>query len=83
MYCLQQLQLSFFFKIGTLRYDRLFDYAEKLQDPTAKAIVAAHKLNLDNEIQTKLEKRNKKRLDEGHLTYPYLLPKWIPNGVQE
>nr|BAK20442.1 lipoxygenase [Actineria villosa] len=72
-----------FFKIGTFRYDKIFDYADKLQDSKAKEIVSAHKLKLDKDVQQELEKRNKERLDEGHLTYPYLLPKWITNGVQE
>jgi len=74
--------MSFFFKIGLFRYDRLFDYAEKLQNEQAKEVVIKHRNIFNGEVQQLLEKRNKKRFKDGHLTYPYLLPKWITNGVQ-
>ncbi|KAK3741230.1 hypothetical protein QZH41_017138 [Actinostola sp. cb2023] len=73
----------FFFKIGTFRYDRIFDYADKLQDARAKAIITRYKRKMDGPIEAMLEERNRKRLRQGHLTYPYLQPKWLPNGVQE
>ena len=78
-----QRQVSFLFKIGTFRYDRILDYADKLQDKKAKALITKYKSKLDGEIEEILEKRNKERLKQGHLTYPYLQPKWLPNGVQE
>ena len=33
-------------------------------------------------VQPKLQERNEKRKDKDDLTYPYFIPRWIPNGVQ-
>lgn len=68
--------------LSTLRYDSLFDYSSELEDPLARKIVYKHHCRLAREIQPRIEQRNKCRLQRGHLTYPYLIPRWITNGVQ-
>ena len=68
--------------LGTFRYDSLFDYSDKLDDSEAGDVVFEHFLRLHRDVNPLLVARNEKRLEKGHLTYPYFLPRWLPNGVQ-
>jgi hypothetical protein len=77
-----QSQVSFSKTLGSYRYDRLFDYGKNLDDMKGKAVVVRYFDRLNQVVEPLLAKRNKLRLTCGHLTFPYLLPKWVPNGVQ-
>lgn len=76
------IQASLSLILGTFRYDSLFDYSDKLDDNQAGEVVFDHFLRLHHEVNPVLLARNEKRLAKGHLTYPYFLPRWLPNGVQ-
>ena len=71
-----------FVNLGVLRLDRLFDYGPYLTDTRGREVLYKHHHKLLNDVEPLLDKRNKKRFDGGHLTYPYFLPRWLPNGVQ-
>ena len=68
--------------LATLRFDKLFDYSAELEDGEAGKVIKSTFERLSREIEHKLEKRNRRRLENGQLTFPYLLPSWLPNGVQ-
>ena len=68
--------------LTALRFDSLFDYGNSLEDSKAANIVNNHYSYLMRVVQPKLQERNKKRKDKDDLTYPYFIPRWIPNGVQ-
>lgn len=75
-------QVSFALALSSFRYDRLLDYGFLLDDKTATQIVYRHHCSLMSGVQETLEQRNEARKQAGKLTYPYLLPKWLPNGIQ-
>ena len=77
-----QLQSSFVNGLASFRYDSLFDYYKELKDEAARKIVNKHFNRLREDVQPDLERENKKRLDNGDLTYPYYLPTWMTNGIQ-
>ena len=77
-----QLQASFVNSLAVFRYDTLFDYGKDLQDDKAEEVVNRYHNKLMKDVQADLEAENEKRLNNGDLTYPYLLPKWLPNGIQ-
>ena len=68
--------------LGTFRFDRLLDYGDELDEKKAGKVIKSHFRRLNGKIEKKLKKRNKRRLEKGQLTLPYLLPSWLPNGVQ-
>lgn len=68
--------------LATLRFDTLYDYGNELQDSKAQEVVKRYYTYLMNVVQPGLETENEKRLSNGDLTYPYFLPKWLPNGIQ-
>ncbi|XP_031574298.1 uncharacterized protein LOC116308077 [Actinia tenebrosa] len=76
------LQMSNVMTLSTFRYDRLFDYGEHLDDPKARQVLYRYFSVLTEQVEPLLDERNKERLRDGHLTYPYLLPRWMPNGIQ-
>eukprot|EP00795_Rhopilema_esculentum_P006097 gene6097-11484_t len=67
--------------LGTMRYDRLFDYSESVDDAQTKLLLIRYYDQMTKEVQPMLEARNKKRYAEGQLTYPYMEPKWLPNSI--
>ena len=77
-----QIEASFSNSLASLRFDSLFDYGNNLEDSKAANIVNNHYSYLMRVVQPKLQERNKKRKDNDDLTYPYFIPRWIPNGVQ-
>lgn len=79
---LTQEQLSLVSELSSFRMDRLFDYGSKLETSEGKKIVDFYKLKLETAIEPVLAKRNKDRLEEGHLTYSYMQPSWLTNGIQ-
>lgn len=68
--------------LASFRFDSLFDYGNELQDIEAVNIVNRHYQDLMRIVQPQLQETNRKRKDNGDLTYPYMIPRWIPNGVQ-
>ena len=68
--------------LAALRFDSLFDYGNSLEDSKAANIINNHYSYLMRVVQPKLQERNEKRKDKDDLTYPYFIPRWIPNGVQ-
>ncbi|KAL9951788.1 hypothetical protein ACROYT_G044515 [Oculina patagonica] len=68
--------------MANYRFDSLFDYGSQLSDKPGREVVVKWFNFLQQSLQPHLEKRNLHRLKKGHLTYPYLLPRWVPNGIQ-
>ncbi|XP_068671925.1 polyunsaturated fatty acid 5-lipoxygenase-like isoform X2 [Montipora foliosa] len=68
--------------LASFRFDSLFDYGNELQDIKAVNIINRHYEDLMLRVQPHLQKTNQERKKIGDLTYPYLIPRWIPNGVQ-
>ncbi|XP_068762517.1 polyunsaturated fatty acid 5-lipoxygenase-like isoform X3 [Montipora capricornis] len=68
--------------LASFRFDSLFDYGNELQDIKAVNIINRHYEDLMLRVQPHLQQTNQERKKIGDLTYPYLIPRWIPNGVQ-
>jgi hypothetical protein len=67
--------------LGSLRFDVLFDYGKHLKDDRAKAVVNKYHHHLTGSVNDEITARNHKRLAEGKMSYPYFLPKWMPNSI--
>ncbi len=67
--------------LAAMRYDKLFDYHPSLQDKEAAQLVAKYYDYLMGPVLKELKSRNKKRFSDGHLTYPYFEPEWLPNSI--
>ena len=67
--------------LGSLRFDNLLDYGPKMVDKDAAELVKKHRNILMTRIRGIIEQRNNERFRNGHLTYPYLKPGWIPNSI--
>ncbi len=67
--------------LGSMRYDVLFDYGKHLRDDRAKAVVNKCHRQLTTSINAEITARNNKRLAEGKMSYPYFVPKWMPNSI--
>ena len=67
--------------LGSLRYDKYFDYTKRLKDDRAKAVVTKYYNRLMVNVQDRITKRNLQRVKAGVLTYPYFLPEWMPNSI--
>jgi len=76
------MQNRLFGSLGLLRLDRLFDYGPFLNDERGREVLYKHHTQLQKTMEPLLDKRNKKRYEAGFLTYPYFLPRWLPNGIQ-
>ena len=59
----------------------MFDYYNQLEDKAAKYLVQKYYKKMMGEIKPILTARNKARYDDGHLTYPYLEPDYLPNSI--
>ena len=77
-----QIEASFSNALSLFRFDSLFDYGNELRDPRAAELVNGYYTCLMNDIQPHMQERNRKRKEDGYLTYPYFIPKWLPNGIQ-
>ncbi|XP_031549235.1 arachidonate 5-lipoxygenase-like [Actinia tenebrosa] len=75
------VQVALGMNLASLRYDRLLDYSDELQHINASKIVKRHSQRLNGYTATVIESRNRKRYQERHLTYPYLVPGWITNSI--
>lgn len=76
------VQGSAFNLLGVLRFDTLFDYGNELQDDKAVNLVNSVYIHLTKVVQPCLQRKNQMRKEMGDLTYPYFIPKWLPNGIQ-
>ena len=77
-----QIEASFSNALALFRFDSLFDYGNELRDPEAVKLVNGYYTYLMNVIQPHMQEKNRKRKEDGYLTYPYLIPRWLPNGIQ-
>ena len=59
----------------------MFDYFNHMDDKAAKYLVQKYYKKMMEEIKPVLTARNKARYDDGHLTYPYFVPGWLPNSI--
>ncbi|XP_031570629.1 uncharacterized protein LOC116304962 [Actinia tenebrosa] len=75
-------QASFGATLASYREDSLFDYGKNLKDCKGRKVVSRYYNYLKDVVDPLLEMRNHKRLVKGHLTYPYMQPRWVPNGIQ-
>lgn len=76
------IEASFSNGLSLFRFDSLFDYGNELLDPEAVKLVNGYYTYLMNVIQPKMQEKNRKRKEDNYLTYPYFIPRWLPNGVQ-
>ena len=67
--------------LGSIRYDVLLDYSKHLEDDRARAVVSKYHNRLIGSINDQITARNQTRLQSGKMSYPYLLPKWMPNSI--
>ena len=67
--------------LGSLRFDNLLDYGPKMVDVTAAELVERHHHILMTRVRKIIDERNEQRFKDGHFTYPYLKPGWIPNSI--
>ncbi|XP_020626544.1 allene oxide synthase-lipoxygenase protein-like [Orbicella faveolata] len=76
------IQSSAFLTLGEFRFDSLFDYGNELQDIDAVNLVNGYYSYLMTVVQPRMQEENEMRKKTGHLTYPYFIPRWLPNSVQ-
>lgn len=77
-----QSQASFAATLASYRQDSLFDYAKHLKHGKGRDVVSRYYNHLKDVVDPLLEKRNQDRLAAGHLTYPYMQPRWVTNSIQ-
>lgn len=75
-------QATVAFSLSNYRFDSLFDYGSQLPHKPGREVISKWFNFLQRRVQPYIEMRNIDRLKKDHLTYPYLLPRWIPNGIQ-
>ena len=80
-YCSIQIQASLSAALAFLRCDELFDYSDKLADPSAATILKRHHDGL-RQVSDDLTAANEERVANGQLSYPHMQPEWLPNGIQ-
>jgi len=76
------IEASFSNSLALYRYDSLFDYGNFLQDNQAVKLVNGYYSHLMNVVQPRMQEKNRLRKESADLTYPYLVPRWLPNGIQ-
>lgn len=66
--------------LAGIHLDQLLDYSSKIEGKKAKELIE----RFHDELKTVTEqmmKENEKRVDEGFLPYPYLLPEYVTNSA--
>ncbi|KAL9957186.1 hypothetical protein ACROYT_G038793 [Oculina patagonica] len=76
------IEAGFSNALATFRFDSLFDYGNELQDIKAVDLVNRYYSYLNLVVQPRMQEKNQKRKEKGQLTYPYFIPRWLPNGIQ-
>ena len=77
-----QIEASFTNALALYRFDTIFDYGNNLQETRAVKLLNQYFGYLMNVVQPEMQLKNQRRKDNGDLTYPYLIPRWLPNGIQ-
>ena len=77
-----QIEASFTNALALYRFDTIFDYGNNLQETRAVKLLNQYFGHLMNVVQPEMQLKNQQRKDNGDLTYPYLIPRWLPNGIQ-
>ena len=77
-----QIEATLWNSLATLRFDSLFDYGNELKDIKAVNLVNGYYSYLMHIVQPRMQEVNRKRKENDDLTYPYLIPRWLPNGIQ-
>ena len=81
-YNIVSYQLSIAMTLGSIRYDRYFDYSDTLVDDRAKELVKKYYDELNDVVNKKIMERNFGRHLKGKPIYPYLMPQWLTNSIQ-
>ncbi|XP_044164782.1 allene oxide synthase-lipoxygenase protein-like isoform X4 [Acropora millepora] len=76
------VEASFTNALALYRFDTIFDYGNNLQETRAVKLLNQYFGHLMNVVQPEMQLKNQQRKDNGDLTYPYLIPRWLPNGIQ-
>lgn len=76
------VEVSFSNSLALYRFDTLFDYGNNLEDIKAVNLINEYYSYLMYNVQPEMQEVNEERKERGDLTYPYLIPRWIPNGIQ-
>ncbi|XP_015779645.1 PREDICTED: allene oxide synthase-lipoxygenase protein-like [Acropora digitifera] len=76
------IEASFTNSLALYRYDTIFDYGNNLKETRAVQLLNQYFGYLMNVVQPEMQLKNQRRKDNGDLTYPYLIPRWLPNGIQ-
>ena len=77
-----QIEASFTNSLALYRFDTIFDYGNNLQETRAVKLLNRYFGHLINVVQPEMQQKNQQRKEDGDLTYPYLIPRWLPNGIQ-
>ena len=77
-----QIEASFTNSLALYRFDTIFDYGNNLKETRAVQLLNQYFGYLMNVVQPEMQLKNQQRKDNGDLTYPYLIPRWLPNGIQ-
>ena len=81
-YNIVSYQLSIAMTLGSIRYDRYFDYSDTLVDDQAKELVKKYYDELNGVVNKNIMERNFERHLKGKPIYPYLMPQWLTNSIQ-
>ncbi|XP_044164783.1 allene oxide synthase-lipoxygenase protein-like [Acropora millepora] len=76
------IEASFTNSLALYRFDTMFDYGNNLKETRAVKLLNEYFGYLMNVVQPEMQLKNQQRKDNGDLTYPYLIPRWLPNGIQ-
>ena len=77
-----QIEASFTNALASYRFDTIFDYGNNLKETGAVELLNQYFGYLMNIVQPEMQQKNRQRKEDGDLTYPYLIPRWLPNGIQ-
>jgi len=77
-----KIEASFSNSLALYRFDTIFDYGNDLEDIRAVKLLNRYFAYLMTVLQPEMQENNQQRKEDGDLTYPYFIPRWLPNGVQ-
>ncbi|XP_068680871.1 allene oxide synthase-lipoxygenase protein-like [Montipora foliosa] len=76
------IEASFTNSLALYRFDTIFDYGNNLKETRAVKLLNRYFGHLMNVVQPEMQEKNQQRKEDGDLTYPYFIPRWLPNGIQ-
>lgn len=68
--------------LASIRYDKIFDYSDTMEDERAKKLVKKYYDELHGEVNNLIFERNCARNLDGNFVYPYFMPQWLTNSIQ-